>query len=216
MNRYLIAGFITTIIFIIGILLGLQLSNTNLDDLQNTLQKDLLEMQSLDLEILVSKELNNESICSYIEYRLPNIIKTKVELGRKFDTTNLPPDKIKLLQKQYAISLMKYWLFTEVQEKQCKISTPRILFFFTSNQEASREQGRALDYTVYLSNETISVFAFNVQWDEPLIKLLINKYNVTDTPTIIINETKHDNFQSVESMAGILCSVYGEKHCFSV
>ena len=203
-NRYLIAFFITTLVFLLGLLIGSKITESRTDEIQKSLQKDFLDFQSLELELSLIKDT---TACNYISDRLPELIKKKVELGRKFEISDLPKDDADLLQKQYVISLMRYWFFSDVQEKQCNITNPRVLFFFDKSEE-SREQGRVLDYIVYRSNESITVFAFNVKWEEPIIKLLRTNYQVRTTPTLVINETKNEGLQSREQVQKILCEVY--------
>lgn len=203
-RRYLVTFLITSLVFVSGLFIGSKITASRTEEIQRTLQNDLLDFQSLELELSLIKDTN---ACEYISYRLHVIIKSKVELGRKFDVADLPKDERELLQKQYVISLMRYWFFSEVQEKQCNIKTPRILFFFDSS-EISREQGRILDYLVYRSNESITVFAFNKGWEEPLVKLLVTKYQVNATPTLIINETRYEGLQGREQLQEILCNTY--------
>lgn len=204
-NKYLITFLITSLVFISGFFIGSRITESRTGEIQRTLQNDLLDFQSLELELSLIKD---SSACVYIGYRLPDLIKSKVELGRKFDTADLPAEEARLLQKQYVVSLMRYWFFSEVQEKQCNITTPRIMFFF-DRSEISREQGRILDYLVYKSNESITIFAFNREWEEPLVRLLVTNYQVDKTPMLVINGTKYGGLQGRERLQGILCADYG-------
>lgn len=203
-HRYLIAFLITSLVFVSGLFIGSRITESRTLELQRTLQNDLLDFQSLELELALIKDVN---ACEYLSYRLPEIIKRKVELGRKFDIGDIPKEEGELLQKQYVISLMRYWFFSEVQERQCSITTPRVLFFFDKS-ETSREQGRILDYLVYRSNESITVFAFNKEWNDPLIRLLVTNYQVNVTPVLIISGTKYEGLQSREQLQEIFCVAY--------
>lgn len=207
-KKYLIVFLITSLIFVSGLFIGSKITASRTEELQRTLQNDILDFQSLELELSLIK---NTNACDYISYRLPDVIKRKVDLGRKFDIGDIPKEDAEMLQKQYVISLMRYWFFSEVQEKQCNITTPRVIFFFDES-EISREQGRILDYMVYKYNESISVFAFNREWKEPIIRLLMANYQVNTTPAIIINGTKYEGLQSRETVQQILCSNY-QKIC---
>ncbi|MBI2578657.1 MAG: hypothetical protein HYW26_03025 [Candidatus Aenigmarchaeota archaeon] len=207
-KKYLIAFLITSLVFVSGLFIGSKITASRTEEIQRTLQNDLLDFQSLELELSLIK---NTNACDYIGYRLPDVIKRKVDLGRKFDIGDIPKEEAKTLQKQYVISLMRYWFFSEVQEEQCNITTPRVIFFFDES-EISREQGRVLDYLVYRSNESISVFAFNREWEEPIIRLLMANYQVNATPAIVINGTKYEGLQTREKVQQILCSSY-ERLC---
>ena len=206
-QKYATAIVFTSMIFFIGVLIGSKITNEHTTELQKQLQDDLLETQSLELEMSVVNTINKTSLCNYIDYRLPDIIKRKVELGRKFDINNIPDDQAELLKKQYLLSLSKYWLFSEVNKKQCGIRAPSIVFFF-DDSEISREQGRILDYIVYKSNESVIVFSFNTLWDEPLMRLLMINYKITSTPTIVIDDTPFQGLQTRENITAALCKSY--------
>lgn len=211
-KKYAIAAAFTTLIFFIGILIGSRILGERASELQGQLQSDLLEMQSLELELSIVNRINSTSLCSYIEYRLPDIVKKKVELGRKFDIGDIPEEQAGILKKQYTISLGKYWLFSEVNRVQCGINKPNIVFFFDTSEQ-SREQGRVLDYLVYRSGENITVFAFSAVWDEPLLRLFMINYNVTAAPTVIIDGTSYSGLQTRENISSVICKSYNMSFC---
>lgn len=210
-NIYAVAIVFTSLIFFVGILLGSRITDENTARLQRELQSDFLDMQSLELELSIVNNVNRTSLCSYIDYRLPDIVRKKVELGRRFDIGDIPSDQADALKKQYLLSLSKYWLFSEVSKKQCGIGNPGIVFFF-DDSELSREQGRVLDYLVY-KDEHITVFAFNTLWDEPLMKLVMINYNITGTPTIVLDDVRYEGMQTKEKLTEILCKNYNLTLC---
>ncbi len=212
-TRYLVALLFTGLIFVVGILIGSRITTSHAEQIQQKIEDDLLEMQSLELEMSLVREINSSSLCNYIGYRLPEIIRKKVELGRKFDVGDIPEDEAFVLKRQYVISLTKYWLFSEVNKRECNINNPTILFFF-NDYERSREQGRILDYLVYRSNESITVFSFNMNWiDQPLVNLFMINYNVTEAPAVVLDGVKYDGVQSKEQMTKVLCANYNLSFC---
>ena len=212
-TRYLVALLFTGLIFVVGILIGSRITTSHAEQIQQKIEDDLLEMQSLELEMSLVREINSSSLCNYIGYRLPEIIRKKVELGRKFDVGDIPEDEAFVLKRQYVISLTKYWLFSEVNKRECNINNPTILFFF-NDYERSREQGRILDYLVYRSNESITVFSFNMNWiDQPLVNLFMINYNVTEAPAVVLDGVKYYGVQSKEQMTKVLCANYNLSFC---
>ena len=209
-ETYAISILLTSFIFVIGIIIGSSISSLRIEDVQKRLQEDFLDTQSLELELIIAG--GNESVCNYINYRLPEIVRKKAELGRKFDVENIEDEEKEVLYKQYVISLARYWIFNNIQEKQCGIKNPTVLFFF-SQDETSREQGRVLDYLVFRSNKTLNIFAFNTAINEPLVRLIVDNHNITATPSVIINNTKYEGFQPAEKLFGILCENYNMTFC---
>jgi hypothetical protein len=213
-ERYVIVFSVTTLIFILGVILGSYITESKFLDIQNQLQKNILDSQSFELELSMLNELKNASLCDYIAQRLPDIIENKVKLGRRFDVGDIPEENADILKKEYTNFLFRFLLLNEIQEKACGIKKPKILFFPDEESELSRAQGRVLDYMVYtLSDRNLTVFVFNVDWKEPLIKLMVSTYNITQTPSLVIDDKKYDGFQSKEKIIEILCRNYNLTIC---
>src|SRR3989338_4154884 len=117
-ENYIISILLTSFIFVIGITIGSNIYNSKIEDLQKTLQEDFFDTQSLELELIIAGR-NESTTCNYINNRLPDIVKKKAELGRKFDVEDLQEEQKEILYKQYVVSLARYWIFNNIQEKQC-------------------------------------------------------------------------------------------------
>ncbi|MFC2143587.1 hypothetical protein ACFLQN_04275 [Candidatus Aenigmatarchaeota archaeon] len=206
-ERYIIALLSTSFIFVIGIIVGAEISSSQVLEIQQALQQDVIETQGFELELSLIELFNTTSLCDYIEKRLPEIKKNKLEIAEKFDV-DLPEEDFHAVKRQFYISQTRFWTFTEVQAKQCEIDKPRILFFF-DDSEVSREQGRVLDYLVYRNNEII-VFAFDSEFEEPVVQLLVNAYNITKNPTIVYNSEKFEGFHSIEEVNDIITPITNE------
>jgi hypothetical protein len=214
-EHYTIAFLLTTLLFIVGILVGWQITNMNTQNVQQQLQMDIVQTQSFELELSLLDRAETKDICKYIETRMPEIMKSKVELGRRFDTGDIPDDQAETLQAQFATSLVRFYLFSQLQEEKCHINKPTVLFFFDKS-EASREQGLVLDNIVYqMSNENITVFSFgkNLAEKQPIIELLYKLNNITTEPALIINNTKYEGFQTREQITAIICKDYNLSIC---
>ncbi len=214
-EKYYVAFFITTLIFLLGILVGSAVSRGNAESFQRSLQLDLLGAQSLEVELSVLQTLGSkEDRCAYIESRLPEIAKKKTDIGRKFDLGGISKDEAQLLSSQFVVSLGRYFVFNEIQEKECGLQKPKILFF-RDDSERSREQARVLDNIVYRLgdvNITILTFSRDLINDQPIIKLVYRLNNVTETPSILVKGARYDGFQPLDKVTGILCSGYGNSY----
>ncbi len=214
-ERYVISLLLTTLVFFVGVYIGSEMTRAVVDDSQTRSQKDVLNSESLSLELSLLSGIDNKTICDYTENRLSDIIESKAELGRKIETGDFPQDKKDLLESQFTISLARFYIFLESQEKLCGIDKPKILFF-KSESEESREQGRILDYLVYnIGDKNIIVMTFfeDLIERQPLLGLFYEKYNVTKTPTIIIKDKKFEGVQSKNTVKDILCDYYNLTIC---
>ncbi len=206
-ERYVTAIVITSFVFLVGIIIGSNVTSSRIEEMQIKLQEDLLSTRSLELELSIM-QMTNESLCDYIKVRLPEIARKKAELGRKFDVGNIPESQASIMQEEFVVSATSFWLFSEIQEKNCGIKQPKVLFFADSSEE-SRQQGKILDFLVFKSEESVLIFTFNVElFDKPLFRVLKNVYNIERIPTVIIDGRKYEGLVQKEELTTALCESY--------
>ncbi len=213
-EKYAITFLLTTLVFIAGIMIGSEITRSKTESIQQSLQLDFLESQSLEVELSILQALENKEKCAYIEFRIPEIAKKKVELGRKFDIGDMPEDDVSLLNAQFVVSLGRYFVFNELQEKECGSQKPNVLFF-KDESELSREQARVLDNIVFHvsdTNITVLTFSRKLMDEHPIIKLVYRLNNITETPSIIVKGVKYEGFQPLARATDILCAAYGNEH----
>ncbi|MFW6047580.1 MAG: hypothetical protein ACOCP4_07350 [Candidatus Woesearchaeota archaeon] len=211
---YLYATVITTIIFVIGIFTGFYVSRIKVRNVEKQLSTNEFEIESLDMEIDILKNLESKSACDYLDKRLPKLASKKTELANKFEEVN--EEDAKNLEKEFTYSLVRYWLFMKIQGEKCNIDNPMVLFFHKRDGEQSRQQGVVLDYWVYKlkeTNESLSVFGFSTDLKEPLIDLLKNIYNVEKIPSIVIEGDTYPGLQDKGEVENLLCDHYNLTVC---
>jgi hypothetical protein len=217
-DKYIAAFFVTTVVFLLGIFIGSEITGSRLESLQRQLTLDIMEAQSLEIELSILQLFGGiEDKCNYIESRIPEIVKKKVEVGRKFDIEDIPEEEADVLASQFIISLGRYVIFNEVQERECGVQKPKILFF-KDESEASRQQARVLDNIVFgVSDLNITVLTFTTTFsDHGIIKLLYRVNNITVTPSLLIKGAKYEGFQPLEKVTGILCQNYANSYTRSI
>lgn len=217
-EKYVIAFLFTTLVFIAGILLGSEITKGGVDAFRDALRNDLLESQSLDVELSMLQLFGlKEQKCAYMESRLPDIARKKVEIGRKFDLGTVPENERRQLSSEFVLSLGKYFMFNGLMEKECGLNKPTVLFF-KDDSEASRQQARVLDNIVFkLSDINITVFTFHKSFTgQAVVRLIYNAYDVTETPTIIIKNAKYTGFQSLDRLTEIICLNYDNNYTASL
>ncbi len=93
-------------------------------------------------------------------------------------------------KKFYTLVLLEHLEFLKDYNKNCNSSFQYILFFYSNQKEIypqSEEVGRMLD-SLGKDYPNVSVYSFDINLNSDLIKKLINKYNVTEVPLVIIDE----------------------------
>ena len=214
-KRYAITLVLTTIIFVAGIFVGGSITQQRIDDINQKIQDELLNVEGLRLELELLQGSSKEVLCSHVKQRLPDILRAKTESGRLFESSSLPQKERQFIESQFTISIAQFFLFLDIQEKECDFNNPKILFFKDAS-ESSREQGVILDNVVFnVGEENIVVLTFfgESRFREPLIDLFFQKFNVTSMPTIVVNNRKYEDLQTRDDVLEILCGTYQLRLC---
>lgn len=93
-------------------------------------------------------------------------------------------------KKFYTLVLLEHLEFLKDYNKNCNSSFQYILFFYSNQKdkyEDSEEVGRMLD-SLGKDYPNVSVYSFDINLNSDLIQKLVDKYNVTKAPLVIIDE----------------------------
>lgn len=182
---------IAILLFVAGILLGLGIDFARTSDIVSDFRQSELDSESYIIEQNFIDVFGGDK-CSQSEQRLTQLSEELVKIGAyliDYESKNI------VKQKDYDYYLRKYFLseiktytyFTQVK-KECNMDKDLILFFFKVDEQESANQGDVLDVIVN-QNKEVSVFSINVDYeDDPVIESVKSKYQITDTPTLIIND----------------------------
>jgi hypothetical protein len=221
-ERYIVAGLITLLIFILGMSLGLIVDYERVKavDRENTLQK--VNYDSLQLQYLyLSYVPEDKEACGILRVALEDSIAQlsdslgDVERYQKDSTIN--KKQFEIIQRKYLIDNLRYWLFSKKLQEVCGEDTVNILYFFSLDScTICPNQGTILSYFKTKLQDKLLVFPVNVdlEKDEQFIKILKLQYNVTQLPTVIINGEKYEGVISRNELAQILCDqTTNKEHC---
>ena len=206
---YLVAGIVSLIIFLMGFLMGFTLLNVQLEDLRMDMEKGELELRNIQLEIAFLGLLENETFCSYMTDRLRVLDKSTAELGNKLvNPKGLTEKYFDMIKRRYTAFLIQGWLFSKELMDRCNVSRVDVMYFYEQDCEPCISQGYILDYLVTMDNaENIHVFAIDKDLDEPIVQMLVQNFNITEAPILIINSIKYGGLQTKETLTGIFCSI---------
>ena len=110
------------------------------------------------------------------------------------------------LKKYYTILELKDYLYFKKVNKECSAKFILNLFFYSNDPkkcEKCEDQGFVLSY-VRAKNENMRTYSFDTDLDLPLVKYLINYYNIEEVPTLIFNEEKYTGYMTTEQIEEIL------------
>ncbi len=194
--RYVAAGILTLVIFMLGVFLSNFVDAERSSQLQNSLSEDIASMESrqLQLSYLESGEIQR---CDALEAGLKNIVSSyNKRLGRVQnyqEDSFFKADRFRVLKQRYIISGIRYWIFTQELREKCSFDKPTALFFTSDIDDPCPECKRLGEQLTLLKRETggdLLVFSVPLEMDDGMIELLATQYNVTRPPAVVINGQK--------------------------
>ena len=198
---------ITLIIFGAGLLLGLYLDNIRSNEVYDELRNYVLNTESYLVEQAFwdAFDIND---CSIAEKRLNFISAELVELGyylNSYETKSIFKDKeFKYLAQRYFLLEIKGYILVNQLKEDCDLQNDVILYFYMPDDSTSELQGYVLDNLVQASNGTLDVFSINKDFDDPAIESLTIYYNITSSPTLVINGKVKEGYTNYLGIQKIL------------
>ena len=222
-ERYIIAGTITLLIFALGLSLGFVLDHKRITWIEEQSKAQELDYQSLQLQYLYLNTIEDtEKSCHILSNTLQTTLITlseTLEDLEKFEkNTKLNKKEYKALLRKFTIDNLKYWLFAEKSKKQCNMDAVTLLYFFSrENCPICPNQGMILSYFKTLLGEDLLVFPIDVdlKHTEPLIGLLESIHDIQLYPTIVIEDTPYSRVVEKEELGKLICNSYRtpSNHC---
>lgn len=212
-NRVLLAGAITLLIFLIGIMFGMLLDNERYSRQNKQEEEQRLDYESLQLQYLyLSYIIDKNESCRALSKALE---KTTSELGSLLDKVLSIKDQnpirnpdYETLYRSYLQSNFRYWLLAEKASQKCGFDSVIILYFFSEKEcPICPEQGVILTYFKKKYEDKILIFPVNIDFsiDEPFINLIISSHNVNELPAIVIGDDIYTGVVSKQDLQKILC-----------
>ncbi len=182
---------ITLVVFLAGLLLGWYMDSYRTTDVLKDLRSNELDTESYLVEQAFWDSYGGED-CSFADDRLNSISVQLAELGfylNSYQKKNIfQEDEFQYLARRYfLIEIKGYILYNELKES-CDVDNDVILYFYGADDSDSESQGYVLDQIVDRSNGTVDIFSINKDFaGDQAIETLKLYYNITVTPTVIIN-----------------------------
>jgi len=185
----------TALIFVFGILFGNSIASSKSDELSLNQQKLFLLYNGLDLK---EKLLSEQDIC---KFNIRDLLNERAKMGANIETLEArfgKTDQNILLQKEiYELVELKTIFLLKEYNAQCNKDYIGILFFYTNKEndprgrwQASEDQGFILNALAEKNPDKVNIFSFDINIKNPATDSLMEIYNVSKTPALIIgNQT---------------------------
>lgn len=199
-DKYLVSFALATLLFIVGIIMGSAITSTKVEKIINTREEIKLEMLDLELQGALAEQnpCNNHLIYSLGE-KLDNL-GTKLTILEDQLGKNDP--RIVELKKPYTLLMIQHYILIKKQIEECNNNYILILFFYSNKPEfveESKKQGYVLEYLAKkYGYDKIKIYSLDADLKLGVIDALKENYNITTTPTTIINDKVYVGFHPAE------------------
>lgn len=189
-KRFILAFLIGTFIFLVVFGLTYAISyfeyqriSQSSQELSYDIFKDKLDVSFFNKE--VCPESSFQKISQDLRFQ-GGIIDA---LEKKFGKTD---ERVLFRKRFYTLVELEHFEFVKQINQECNKKISTILFFYSnekSDLSKSEDVGRLLD-SVSNRNPEVMIYSFDVNLDDDLIAELMAEYNVSDAPTILINNKR--------------------------
>ena len=216
MRLYVAAAIITMLVFTTGLLLGFLVEGKRIGYIQQQDFEKGIELESLQVQYLYISVLGQEKNCRAMETTLSTSVKALEETRQRLEDYTkdsiLNTNDFNLLLRQYMIQETRYWLLSKQAKEMCKSDTVTILNFHNKECNGCEEEGFILNYMKKKLGDKLLIFSFDIDFkEEPTLSMLINTYNITKTPTLIVEGQKIEGPTTKEKLEEIICNKYESK-----
>ena len=211
-DKYIIAGIITGLIFFLGLTLGLIFEDARYGLVQQINQDQEVRYQSLQLQYLFLTSYNNQNNCPVLTTTLQETITDLSDSLSEvvtYEEENKGTESQKIaVQRRYLIDNLRYWLLAKESKQKCQMDVLPVLYFYQKNCANCPQQGTILTYFKNSLEDKLLVFPINLDLadSEPMAKIMKSQFNVTQFPTIVVNDQKYEGMVDKQKMQEIICS----------
>jgi len=184
------AGAVTVLVLSLGILLGYQMDDLRQDHLSEELRQSNLETETFSvLDNYVQR--SDRDHCQLMDVQIPSIGERNGELGselERFEAQNIGSDEeYRYIRDRYYNNQLRLYMALNSYKDRCNGTNQTIILYFFDDSTESQRQGAVLNEVVTQKN--VQVFSFNAEVDDSLVvDVLTEDFNVTDYPTVIVND----------------------------
>jgi len=215
-HRYVIAGVITLLLFLLGFSLAIILDLSRSKWAESKISEQEVEYKSIQMqyqlisEIMNSNKNSNES-CGAMKVALTSAV---IDLNKaldkflKYEKESRIDIKAETTKREYFLANIRYWMLADKYIERCKPEDlVIILYFYDPICVDCPRQGTLLTYYKNIFGNRLLVFPLDMSLEsyEPVANMMKELYNVTYYPTIVINNTKYEGVIEKEELKRLIC-----------
>ncbi len=222
-RRYVLAGILTAMVFVLGLLLGFVIEGKRVELVQDASEELKVDIGSLQLQYAFIDQLSQVGNCAdfmnAFGKNVENLETARIKLSNYQDQATVNRKEFELLYRNYITSQVQYMLLSMKAKKLCSSDIVNVQYFFSKDCKSCDDQSFILTFLKQKFGQRLFIFGFDASFkNEPLLNLMVSTYNVTDFPTLVIENRKYTGFMSTDNLTGTICSLYdaAPDYCASV
>ena len=217
-KTYLLALVLTSFVFLIGFLVGYTLTSERTGYLEDIAYKQKLDYESLQLQSLYLDLNANNASCSIFNDILETSLNDVGNAQAKIDLyiKESKEGSYTELKRDYLLAQVRYWLLNERIKNSCDAEHVSVLYFY-SNEECVEcgGQGTVLSYLKEKLKDRLLVFSIDADFSgEPMINVLKQTYNITEIPSIVVEDQVFSGLIGKNDLTSEICESYEIKPMF--
>jgi hypothetical protein len=190
---------VTTLIFVLGVLLGNFLSNQKLekiDEIQQELKTDTMAIETEYL--LLSQEPCQENKTILLTDELYQINSKIDYMEGRLGENNA---EILKLKDYYSLLEIRHWLLLKKIQGECGGNFNFIHYFYSNNGDCKqcKDQGFILLY-IRKKFDNVRIYSYDINNNNFALSALKKLYGIKNTPSIIINDKVLEGFTTKDQI----------------
>ena len=208
-KKYALAFILTILVFAGGIVLGLSIDNLRLNDAKQSslLEKSNLLSLQLQQRYVTSGIAGCDSLNRILENNIAELTRKMgiiVDYGRN---TIINQEEFDLQLRDYFLTEIQYFLLSQEIDNKCSKDNIKIIYFYDENELDT--QGDILDYLKKMFGQRLLVFSLNSAFnDEPMIDIMMTSYNITQFPSVVVNNQVFHGHTAVKELHSAICEEF--------
>jgi thiol-disulfide isomerase/thioredoxin len=193
---YFKAAILTLLVFVSGVAIGWYLDETRVSFVKSKIDELEVSFSNLALEeeFYRSVATDSKTLCNIYISKANELALQAGKLGSYLESfreiSKFGLHNIESLKDRYFILNLQLWLYMRKLREECSYNATTILFFYTSVNKCDDciAQGIVLDQLKKKDPNKYMIFAIDVDSKLGIVNALKVYFNVTQVPTLIINE----------------------------
>ncbi len=216
-RKYAIAFIITLAIFLLGFFLGFMMEVKRVDYFQTINDKQRLDLNSLRLQYeLVQQEPFSESCGAFqvlFTRFMEDLENNRQRIESYYEQADVRKQDFESLKREYMLSQIKFWQVSRELKELCpEYDFVTIIYFYSDDKSCPdcTTQADVLDYYKRVMKDDLLVFSIDETFrdKESLIDLFKATYNITEFPSLIIENKAYSGLVEKNKMKDVLCQEY--------